>query len=56
VGRFADCLRAQLEAGAEPEYAEAAVGQAAQPVSGLRLGLAALGRSVGRFFRRLFRR
>jgi uncharacterized protein len=50
VGRFADCLRAQLEA--EPEQAEAAVAQAAKPVSGLRLGLAALWRSFMRLFRR----
>jgi uncharacterized protein len=56
VGRFADCLRAQLEAGAEPDQAEAAVAQAAKPVSGLRLGLAAVGRSIRRFFRRLLRR
>jgi uncharacterized protein len=56
VGRFADCLRAQLVAGGEPEQAEAAVAEAARPVSGLRLGLAAVGRSVARFFRRLFRR
>jgi uncharacterized protein len=56
VGRFADCLRAQLAAGAEPEQAEAAVAEAGKPVSGLRLGIAAMGRSIGRFFRRLFRR
>jgi len=54
VGRFADCLRAQLDS--EPERAEAAVAQAAEPVSGLRLGLAAVGRSISRFFRRLLRR
>jgi uncharacterized protein len=56
VGRFADCLKAQLAAEAEPEQAEAAVAEATKPVSGLRLGLAAMGRSIGRFFRRLFRR
>jgi uncharacterized protein len=56
VGRFADCLRAQLEAESEPEQAEAAVAEAARPVSGLRLGLAAVGQSIRRFFRRLLRR
>ena len=50
VGRFADCLRAQLEA--EPEQAQAAVAEASKPVSGLRLGLAALWRSIKRLFRR----
>jgi carbon monoxide dehydrogenase subunit G len=50
VGRFADCLRAQLEA--EPEQAQAAVAEASKPVSGLRLGLAALWRSITRLFRR----
>jgi uncharacterized protein len=56
LGRFADCLRAQLESQAEPERAEAAVPQTAKPVGGLRLGFAAVWRAISRFFRRLFRR
>jgi uncharacterized protein len=73
IGRFADCLRAQLDAeaapAAEPEQAgaaapeetpaaraEAAVARSAKPVSGLRLGLAAVWRSIIRLLRRLFRR
>lgn len=51
VGRFADCLKAQLEAA--PAEAEQAVAEAGRPVSGLRLGFAAFLRSIGRFFRRL---
>jgi uncharacterized protein len=51
IGRFAECLKAQLEA--PPEEAKAAVAEAGRPVSGLRLGIAAFFRSVGRFFRRL---
>jgi uncharacterized protein len=51
VGRFADCLRAQLDA-EQPEAAAAAVEQATKPVSGVRLGLAALWRSITRLFRR----
>lgn len=54
IGRFAECLKAQLEA--PPEEAQAAVAEAGRPVSGLRLGIAAFFRSVGRFFRRLFGR
>jgi uncharacterized protein len=54
IGRFADCLKAQLEA--TPAEAEAAVAEAGRPVSGLRLGLAAIVHAVVRFFRRLFRR
>jgi carbon monoxide dehydrogenase subunit G len=52
VGRFADCLRAQLDTSQVPEAAEAAVAQAAKPVSGLRLFFAALWRSITRPFRR----
>jgi len=51
IGRFADCLKAQLEE--SPEEAREAVEQAEKPVSGLRLGIAAFFRSIGRFFRRL---
>jgi uncharacterized protein len=54
VGRFADCLKKQLEA--SPAEAQAAVTHAAEPVSGLRLGIAAFLRSIGRFFRNLFGR
>ena len=54
VGRFADCLKAQLEA--TPAEAEQAVAEAGRPVSGLRLGFAAFLRSIGRFFRRLLGR
>jgi uncharacterized protein len=54
IGRFADCLKAQLEA--TPEEAQAAVTEAGRPVSGLRLGIAAFFRSIARFFRRLFGR
>ncbi|MCC6223462.1 MAG: SRPBCC family protein [Thermoleophilia bacterium] len=55
VARFADCLQAQLAA-ATPEEAAAAVAEQAKPVSGLSLGLGALGRAVARFFARLFGR
>jgi uncharacterized protein len=50
VDRFADCLKAQLVA--TPEEAQAAVAEQAKPVSGLRLGLAALLRAIGGLFRR----
>jgi carbon monoxide dehydrogenase subunit G len=59
VARFADCLKAQLAASApEAEVgaaAEAAAAQekAAKPVSGLSLGIGAMGRSIARFFKRL---
>lgn len=51
VDRFADCLKAQLVAA--PEVAAAAVAEQAKPISGISLGLGALMRSFGRFFRRL---
>jgi hypothetical protein len=60
VARFADCLKAQLAAAAPEAEAEAAVEaaaaqeKAAKPVSGLSLGIGAMGRSIGRFFKRLF--
>ena len=54
VGRFAECLRAQLVAA--PEEAQAAMAESAKPVGGLSLGLRALGRSVSRIFRRLLGR
>lgn len=50
VGSFADCLKAQLSA--TPEEAQAVVAAQARPVSGLRLGLGALVRALGRLFRR----
>jgi uncharacterized protein len=55
VSSFADCLRSQL-AVQEPEEVRAAVAQQAEPVSGLRLGVAALGRSAARFLGRLISR
>ncbi len=54
VGRFADCLQKQLEA--PPAEAEQAVAEPARPVSGLRLGIAALLRAALRSFQRLMRR
>jgi len=50
VTKFADCLKAQLAA--SPEEARAAVEQQSAPVGGLRLGLGALWRSLGRIFHR----
>lgn len=50
VSSFADCLRAQL-VGSEQE-AQRAVAAQARPVSGLRLGLGAVGRALARLFRR----
>jgi uncharacterized protein len=52
VRRFADCLRAQLDVEEQPAQAEAAVAEAAKPVSGLRLGLAAIWRAITRPFRK----
>lgn len=51
---FAACLEQQLAA--EPEQAQAAVAAQAKPVSGLALGVRALGNAVGRLVRRLIRR
>jgi uncharacterized protein len=61
VGRFAECLRAQLSSGPEPsEQVEPppppAAPQPAKPVGGISLALAALGRSTVRTLRRLLRR
>jgi carbon monoxide dehydrogenase subunit G len=50
ITRFADCLRAQLDAPADE--AEAAVAAQAKPVSGLSLGLRAVGRRIARIFHR----
>jgi carbon monoxide dehydrogenase subunit G len=50
VTQFADCLKAQLAE--SPEEAAAAVDSQSKPVGGLRLGLSALWRSLGRLFRR----
>jgi len=50
VTRFADCLQKQLAA--TPEEAQAAVEAQAKPVSGLRLGVGAVLRAIGRLFRR----
>lgn len=54
VSSFAECLQKQLVA--TPEEAQAAVASQAKPVSALRLGLRAIGRSLGRIFRRKERR
>jgi uncharacterized protein len=51
VDQFANCLKAQLAA-ETPEEAQAAVEAQSRPVSGLRLGLGALVRALGRLFRR----
>jgi carbon monoxide dehydrogenase subunit G len=50
VTQFANCLKAQLEA--RPEEAAAAIQAQARPVSGLRLGLRGLWRSLRGLFRR----
>ena len=50
ISSFAACLEKQLTA--EPEAAQAAVAAQSKPVGGLRLGLSALGRAIGRIFRR----
>jgi hypothetical protein len=50
VGSFADCLKEQLAA--PPEEAAAVAAAQAKPVLGLRLGLRALARAIGRLFRR----
>ncbi len=50
VTQFADCMKKQL--GDNPQEAAAAVEQQSRPVGGLRLGLGALFRSIGRLFRR----
>src|SRR5207245_792823 len=49
--QFAECLQKQLVAMPGGE-AQAATATQAKPVGGLRLGLGALLRSIGRFFRR----
>jgi hypothetical protein len=54
VTSFAECLQAQLTAA--PAHAQAATEAQVEPVRGLSLGFAAVGRSVGRFFQRLFGR
>jgi carbon monoxide dehydrogenase subunit G len=54
VKSFADCLQAQLVA--PSQEAEAAVAAQTKPVSGLSLGLRAVGRALARPFRRLFGR
>jgi carbon monoxide dehydrogenase subunit G len=51
VGKFADCLKAQLAA-ETPDEAAAAVAETARPVSGLSLGLGAIWRAILRLFRR----
>jgi uncharacterized protein len=51
VTSFADCLKAQLDT--SPDVAEAAVAAQATPVSGLRLGVTAVGNELLRVARRL---
>jgi carbon monoxide dehydrogenase subunit G len=51
IRQFADCLKAQLDE--SPDQARAAVERAERPVSGVRLGISAFFRAIGRFFRRL---
>jgi uncharacterized protein len=56
VGRFADCLRSQLDSSTAEEEGTVATAPAepprAKPVGGLRLGLAALWARIKRLFRR----
>jgi len=54
---FADCLKARIEAPEAEPGAEVApeAAPAAKPISGIRLGLWALARAVGRFFARIGR-
>jgi carbon monoxide dehydrogenase subunit G len=54
IASFARCLEAQLTAA--PAEAEAAVAAQAKPVSGLSLGVRALGQALAGVVRRLFRR
>jgi hypothetical protein len=49
---FADCLESQLASSSNGE----APAPVQKPVSGLSLGLSALGRSIARFFRGIVRR
>lgn len=51
IDRFAECIKTQLDT-AEPARADEAVAEAAKPVGGLRLGLAAIWRSIKRLFGR----
>lgn len=52
TGEFAECIRGQLSA----EPGEAPPPVVSRPVGGIRLGLWALFRAIGRFFRRIFGR
>jgi uncharacterized protein len=51
IDRFAECLKAQLDT-PDTARADEAVAEAAKPVGGLRLGLAAIWRSIRRLFNR----
>lgn len=55
--QFADCLKANIQAAEQAQPGEETTPVAtAKPVSGIRLGLGALGRAIARFFSRLFGR
>lgn len=54
--QFADCLKANIQAEQQARPGEAATVVTTKPVSGIRLGLGALGRAIARFFSRLFGR
>ncbi len=54
--QFADCLKANIQAEQQARPGEAAPVVTTKPVSGVRLGLGALGRAIARFFSRLFGR
>ena len=53
VTRFADCLKAQLTDGVPGSARPEEPATRAEPVQGLSLGLAAFGRAITRFFRRI---
>jgi uncharacterized protein len=57
TNEFADCLKARIEAPEAEAGAEAGpeAAPAAKPIAGIRLGLWALGRAIGRFFARIGR-
>jgi carbon monoxide dehydrogenase subunit G len=52
--RFADCIQANIQAEQAADPGEATPQAVAKPVAGIRLGIWALFRAIGRFFRRLF--
>jgi len=62
TAQFAECLHESMLAGEESaaeataEGARAPAPSTAKPISGIRLGLAAVGSAIARFFRRIFGR